>query len=67
MIKPCKITGKQVNLLLALFREAGIYGDQKILEWIEYECSIYKQNLEDVNTGEIDVILRKLKVKLKAR
>lgn len=56
-----KISGKQVNLLLALFISAGVNGTIKQLEWIEENCDIEVSKLEDVNTGQIQLIVNKLK------
>lgn len=56
-----KINGKQVNLLLALFIQAGIRGTIKQLEWIEDNLQIEVSKLEDINTGEMHLVVKKLK------
>jgi hypothetical protein len=56
-----KISGKQVNLLLALFIKAGIRGNIAMCEWIEDTCDIEVAKLEDLNTGQIHLVVSKLK------
>lgn len=56
-----KISGKQVNLLLSLFIQAGIRNTQSQLEWIEDVTDIEVSNLEDLNTGQIQLVISKLK------
>lgn len=56
-----KISDKQVNLLLALFIQAGIRGTIKQLEWIEDVTDIEVVKLEDLNTGQIQLVVGKLK------
>ena len=56
-----KISGKQVNLLLAKFINIGVRSTQQQLEFIEQECGIEIYKLEDINTGQIDLVLRAIK------
>jgi hypothetical protein len=56
-----RISGKQVSLLIALFSQAGIYGTIKQLEYIEDTCNIEVSKLEELNTGQIHLVVSKLK------
>jgi len=55
-----KINGKQVNLLVALFLQAGLRSTQHQLEFIEYDCGFEVKKLEDINYGQMQVIIEKL-------
>jgi hypothetical protein len=57
-----KITGNQVSLLLALFLKAGIRGNIKQLEWIEDNLDIEVKSLEEINTGQVQLVVNKLKL-----
>ena len=61
MPTPQLISGKQVNLLLALFNQAEIYSTKYQLEWIEDAFDIEVTKLEDLNTGQIQMIVNRLK------
>lgn len=56
-----KINGRQVNLLISLFIQAGINKEMARLEWIEEECYIEVNKLEDINTGQMPLVVNKLK------
>lgn len=45
-----RINGRQVNLLLALAIEAG-FSEQKLLEFMEFNCGCKVDKLEDVPDG----------------
>jgi len=55
------INGKQVNLLLAFFIKAGIRGTIQQLEFIEYQCGVEVKRLEDLNNGQMNIVLNRLK------
>lgn len=55
-----KITGKQVGLVYAKFAEKGIRGDKAIMEWLEFELGIQVFKLEEIQAGQLDMILKKL-------
>jgi hypothetical protein len=57
------INGKQVNLLIALLLKAGIAGETKQLEFIEYDCGIEIKKFEQLNYGQLQLIIAKLKSK----
>ena len=57
------ISGKQVNLLVALFLQAGLRKEQERLEFIEYEVGFEVKRLEDLNNGQLQNIIHKLKTK----
>lgn len=61
--KDKKITGKQVNLILAKCGEAGIRGDLKILEFIEFECGIDVDKIENLTVFQLEQVLLELKDK----
>lgn len=58
-----KINGKQVSLLYALFMQAGLRSTNQQLELIEYDCGFEVKKLEDLNYGQMQVIIEKLKSK----
>ena len=47
-----RINGRQVNLVIALGIEAGKMGD-RLLEWIQFECGVNVDRLEDIPDGPI--------------
>lgn len=57
------ITGKQVNLLLAVGHERGLNGDKALLEWLEYDSGLYifLDELGDMHVGVLDLVLKKLR------
>lgn len=57
------ISGKQVNLLISLFIQAGIRREQDRLEFIEYDAGIEVKRLEDLNHGQLQNVIHKLKAK----
>ncbi len=46
------INGRQVNLLVILGAEAGYHGD-RLLEFLEFQCEVKVDRLEDVPDGEV--------------
>ena len=57
------ITGKQVNLLLAVGYERGINGNKALLEWLEFESGLhlFLDELEDMHVGVLDLVLKRLR------
>ncbi len=60
-MKQYKINGKQVNLLLAKFIEAGIRSTIDQLEFLEFKCGFEVKKLEDLETWQLDQVLLQLK------
>ena len=50
-------TPKQVALISARAKEKGLRGT-RLLEFIEYECSIYVDKLEDLEKAQVDLVLK---------
>lgn len=60
-MKLAKINGKQVNLLIVLFIQAGIRGQREQLEWLEYQCGVEVTKFEDLYYGPFQLAVDKLK------
>jgi hypothetical protein len=57
--KAPKISGRQINLLVALGIKRGLRGI-KLLEFIEYECGVNVVSLEEIRTDKFQDIVDKL-------
>ena len=56
-----RINGRQVALLVAMGLENGLSGD-KLLEFIEFQCGVKLDKLEDVHDGpQMQAIVARLK------
>lgn len=60
-MKPPKITGKQVGLLIAMMIERSIHGERRQLEWLEDEASVNVIRFEDIDISQFNVILHRLR------
>lgn len=56
-----RITGNQVNYLIALFIEAGINGDTQRLEWLEFEAGVNVRSFEEIASRDFNRVIGKLK------
>jgi hypothetical protein len=54
-----KITGRQVGLVTARAAEKNLRG-RDLLEWLEYECDVEVDRLEDIPAAWLDAILLNL-------
>lgn len=63
------ITSKQVGLVFAIAREAGIQSEQDILEWIEFDSGLDLQlfKVEEIQASVLDTILKRLRLKSQGR
>lgn len=60
-MKISTINGKQVSLLIALFFKAGIRSSTAQLEFLEFQCGIDVAKFEELNYGQLQLAINKLK------